>query len=171
MTDAARKILPAHKIVSGRARELPPGQIHVDGGVNRKSAELCGGLAADVLVVGSVLWKKGTDIGKELRLIKALADEGYRNGAGRGKAAVPHDEWTTFATLPRPAAVKLATDMEAAAIPVLRLRAGRIEGSHTRAVELVIRCAHEGSAVERFGEARRLALAATASDLGPGDGV
>jgi hypothetical protein len=61
----------------------------VDGGVNRQSAGLCGGFAAEVLVVGSTLWKKGVDIAEEIRLIKALADEGYRNGADRSKQAIP----------------------------------------------------------------------------------
>jgi ribulose-phosphate 3-epimerase len=86
MTDAATKILPAHQIFRDRAAELPGGQVHVDGGVNRHSAELCGGLGAEVLVVGSTLWEKGVDIGREMRLIRALADEGYENGVGRGDA-------------------------------------------------------------------------------------
>ena len=89
MKDAASKILPAHKIFRGRSDGMPAGQVHVDGGVSRQSAELCGGLAAEVLVVGSTLWKKDRDIAREIRLIKALADEGYRNGAGRSKQAIP----------------------------------------------------------------------------------
>jgi pentose-5-phosphate-3-epimerase len=55
----------------------------VDGGVNRKSAALCGRLGAEVLVVGSTLWTKGHDIAREIALIKALADEGYRSGYGK----------------------------------------------------------------------------------------
>jgi ribulose-phosphate 3-epimerase len=72
---AAPKILPAHEFFRGRS---VPGQVHVDGGVNRESAQLCGELGAEVLVVGSVLWKKGHNMGGEIRRIKALADEGYR---------------------------------------------------------------------------------------------
>src|SRR5664279_2794869 len=75
IAEAAPKILPAHDFFRGRA---VPGQVHVDGGVNRESARLCGELGAEVLVVGSVLWKKGHDMGGEIRRIKALADEGYR---------------------------------------------------------------------------------------------
>ena len=86
MTDAATKILPAHEIFRDRAADLPGGQVHVDGGVNRHSAELCGGLGADVLVAGSTLWKKGVDIARQMRLLRALADEGYANGVGRGEA-------------------------------------------------------------------------------------
>jgi ribulose-phosphate 3-epimerase len=86
MTDAAAKILPAHEIFRDRAADLPGGQVHVDGGVNRHSAELCGGLGAEVLVAGSTLWKKGVDIARQMRLLRALADEGYANGVGRGGA-------------------------------------------------------------------------------------
>ena len=75
ITEAAPKILPAHEFFRGRS---VPGQVHVDGGVNRDSARLCGELGAEVLVVGSVLWKKGHDMGGEIRRIKALSDEGYR---------------------------------------------------------------------------------------------
>jgi ribulose-phosphate 3-epimerase len=159
MRDAARKILPAHRLFRDRPPELPPGQVHVDGGVNQRSAELCGGLAADVLVVGSVLWKKDVDIAKEIRLIKALADEGYDNGAGRGKAAIPHDEWTTFALLPSAAARRLAAAMEGAGIPTIVLRAGHLEPDGPAASEVMIPGACELEAIDRFGEARAAALA------------
>ncbi len=75
MADAAQKILPAHTIFAGRA---VPGEVHVDGGVNRQSAAMCGRMGADVLVVGSTLWKKGRDISDEITRIKTLADEGFR---------------------------------------------------------------------------------------------
>jgi ribulose-phosphate 3-epimerase len=154
MRDVASKILPAHKIFRDRGPELPGGQVHVDGGVNRQSAELCGGLAAEVLVVGSTLWKKSVDIAQEIRLIKALADEGYENGAGRGKAAIPHDQWVTFTTLPRSVGRRLLTAMEAAGIPVIQLRADRIAGSEgPRDYELLIPAGCEAAAIERFGEA------------------
>jgi len=74
--EAAPKILPAHDFFRGRS---VPGQVHVDGGVNRDSALLCGELGAEVLVVGSVLWKKGHNMSGEIRRIRALCDEGYRS--------------------------------------------------------------------------------------------
>jgi ribulose-phosphate 3-epimerase len=81
MKDAARKILPAHGFLADRES----GQVHVDGGVNRRSAGLCGKLGAEVLVVGSTLWRRGHDIAHEIALIKALADQGYENGAGKAR--------------------------------------------------------------------------------------
>jgi ribulose-phosphate 3-epimerase len=81
MADAATKIDPAHGVFRDREGERPSArQVHVDGGVNRSTAEYCGGLGVDVLVVGSTLWKKGCDIEGEIRLIKSLADEGYLRG-------------------------------------------------------------------------------------------
>jgi ribulose-phosphate 3-epimerase len=80
MADAATKIDPAHLVFRDRPGERPSRrEVHVDGGVNRDTAEYCGRLGVDVLVVGSTLWKKGRDIEREIRLIKALADEGYRH--------------------------------------------------------------------------------------------
>jgi ribulose-phosphate 3-epimerase len=82
MARAAAKIDPAHEIFRDRPGELPSRrEIHVDGGANRASAEYCGRLGVDVLVVGSVLWKKGADIEREIRLIKKLADQGYKQRA------------------------------------------------------------------------------------------
>ena len=63
--------------VGSSAPGEPPSrrEVHVDGGVNRDTAEICGTHGADVLVVGSTLWKKGHDISDEIRAIKAVADE------------------------------------------------------------------------------------------------
>ncbi len=160
MKEAAGKILPAHRVFHGRAPGLPPGQVHVDGGVNRSSAELCGILAGDVLVVGSALWRKGRDVGHEIRLIKALALEGYWNGAGKGKAAIPHDEWLSFAVLPRAIGRRLAAEMEAAGVPIIQIRAAKEAGAAgLRPYELLIPAAHEDAARERFGESLRRAEA------------
>ena len=52
MPDAARKIVAARDLLS----YLPfGGEVHVDGGINRETAEYVGGLAVDILVVGSAL--------------------------------------------------------------------------------------------------------------------
>lgn len=163
MTDAAAKILPARELFGGRSAALPDGQVHVDGGVNRQTAELCGGLSADVLVVGSTLWKQNVDIAREICLIKSLADVGYRAGAGNGKAAIPHDQWITFATLSGSIGRRLVAALEAGEIPVIQLRAARVSTSEERRqYELLIPAGCEADAVERFGRAREAALDAEA---------
>jgi ribulose-phosphate 3-epimerase len=74
MADVARdKVGPARQVL----RDAAEGEVHVDGGVNRETAELVGGLGADVLVVGSALWAPAHDIAAEVRLIRSVADEGF----------------------------------------------------------------------------------------------
>jgi ribulose-phosphate 3-epimerase len=86
MADVARaKLLPARNIL---AQKLHGGEIHVDGGVNRETAELVGGLGVDILAVGSALWIKGSDMGREIRLIRALADEGYQYALNGGQSPI-----------------------------------------------------------------------------------
>jgi len=80
ITDAAAKIGPAHEVFRDRPGEPPSRrEVHVDGGVNRDTAALCGSLGVDILVVGSTLWKKGHDIEREIRTIKSVAAEAYKN--------------------------------------------------------------------------------------------
>jgi len=80
MVEAAAKIGPAHDVFRDRPGEAPSRrEVHVDGGVDRDSAAQCGALGADILVVGSTLWKKGRDVSQEIRVIKALADGAYKN--------------------------------------------------------------------------------------------
>jgi ribulose-phosphate 3-epimerase len=85
MADAAAKIGPAHDVFRDRDGERRSArEVHVDGGVNRNSAAVCGAGSAEVLVVGSVLWKKGHDIEREIKVIKDLADQARK---ARAKAA------------------------------------------------------------------------------------
>ena len=76
----AEKVLAARELLSHRA---VGGEVHVDGGINRETAEFVGRPAVDMLVVGSALWIKGHDMGREIRLVRALADEGYQYGSTR----------------------------------------------------------------------------------------
>ena len=99
------------------------GEVHVDGGVNRETAEFVGGLGVDILVVGSALFAKGRDMGREIRLIRALADEGYQYELNDGVPPIPRDRMVTF-TQP-PAAPRRAaswTEIEAGGVPVVMLR-------------------------------------------------
>ena len=71
-------------------------EVHVDGGINRETAEFAGALGADILVVGSALFIKGHDMGREIRLIRALADEGYQFGLNGGVPPIPRDRMVRF---------------------------------------------------------------------------
>jgi hypothetical protein len=93
-------------------------------------------------------------VAREIRLIKALTVEGYWNGAGKGKGAIPHHEWATFAVLPRVIGKGLTAEMEAAGIPTIQIRAVRPDDwVGPRPYELLIPAGFEDGARERFGEA------------------
>lgn len=120
MADVAReKLLPARRLL---AHKLYGGEVHVDGGIHRETAEIAGGLGADILVVGSALWVEGHDMGREIRLIRALADEGYQHQLNGGVPPIPRDAMVTFASLPRPQANRLQAEIESAGVPVLLFR-------------------------------------------------
>ena len=137
MPEAARKIVGARE-----AAELPRrsgGEVHVDGGINRETAEFVGGLGVDVLVVGSALFQKGHDMGREIRLIRALADEGYAFQLNKGKPPIPRDEWRSIASLPFQVGSRLRATIEAGGIPVIMLRAdGRMNPDGVRDYELLV---------------------------------
>ena len=165
MADVARaKLLQAREYLS---HKLHGGEIHVDGGVNRDTAELVGSLGADILVVGSALWLKGRDMAREVRLIRALADEGYQYGLNNGLPPIPRDRLVTFATLRRPEARGLRDEVEAAGIPVLLFRSRDDPADmddEIRRWDLLVPASAEKAAKARFGRrARSLANAAADS--------
>jgi ribulose-phosphate 3-epimerase len=155
MADVARKkILAARGLLT---HKLHGAEVHVDGGVNRETAELIGGLAADVLVVGSALWIPGRNMGREIRLIRALADEGYQYTLNDGKPPIPRDRVVTFATLPRHLARTLQAEIEKVGIPVLVFRAGGLdveEPDEIRNWDMLLPASSEAAALERFRERR-----------------
>ncbi len=163
MADVAKaKLLQAREILS---HKLHGGEIHVDGGVNRDTAELIGSLGVDILVVGSALWIKGRNMGREIRLIRALADEGYQFGLNNGVPPIPRDRMVTFATLRRPQARTFREEIEAAGIPVLlfRSRADPADmDDDIRRWDLLLPASAEAAARERF-EPRRRALVRSGS--------
>jgi ribulose-phosphate 3-epimerase len=157
MYDAAGKLLPARELLSHKAHG---GEVHVDGGVNRETAETVGGLGADILVVGSALFTKGHDMGREIRLIKALADEGYQYQLNAGQPPIPRDKWVTFAQLPKAFAHRLTDEIEAGGIPVLMLRGeGQINPDGVRDYEIKVPATAEALTIERHAEARERYLA------------
>jgi ribulose-phosphate 3-epimerase len=158
MTDVAKAKLPAAREIL--SHKLHGGEVHVDGGVNRDTAELVGGLGVDILVVGSALWRKGADMGREIRLIRALADEGYQYTLNGGVPPIPRDRMTTFASLRRPQARQLREEVEAAGIPVLLFRSPDDPADmddEVRRWDVLIPASAEAAAKDRFGR-RRTAL-------------
>jgi hypothetical protein len=157
---AREKLLAARAYL---AHKLHGAEVHVDGGVNRETAELAGGLGVDILVVGSALWIKGHDMGREIRLIRALADEGYQYQLNDGKPPIPRDRLVTFATLPRPQARSLQAEVEAVGIPVLLFRSAGTDdrSDDERDWDLLLPASAEKVAITRFGR-RRSALRAAA---------
>jgi ribulose-phosphate 3-epimerase len=153
MRDVARE-----KILAARDRLAPTplgGEVHVDGGVNRETAEVVGGLGADILVVGSALWVRGHDMAREIRLIKALADEGYQFERNEGRPPIPRDRWVAFASLPRALARRFRDEIEAGGIPVLLLRGdGRVGADGIRDYELLVPATVETLVTERHSAAR-----------------
>ena len=153
MKDVARaKLLPAREVLRHKAYG---GEVHVDGGVNRETAEFVGAQATDVLVVGSALFVKGRDMGREVRLIRALADEGYQFGLNDGTPPIPRDRMVTFTALPKHLAKELMDRIEAGGIPVIMLRSdGQMNPDGVRDYDLLVPASAEALVVERHAADR-----------------
>ena len=149
---AEEKLLLARNLLR---HKVHGGEVHVDGGVNRETAEFVGGLGADILVVGSALWTRGRDMGREIRLIKALADEGYQYGLNNGVPPIPRDRMVTLTALPKHIAHRFMDEIEAGGIPVVMLRGnGRINPDGVRDYDLLVPATVEALAIDRHAEAR-----------------
>jgi ribulose-phosphate 3-epimerase len=149
---AAEKLLAAREYLSHK----PVGaEVHVDGGVNRETAEYVGGLGVDILVVGSVLWIKGRDMGREIRLVRALADEGYQYRLNNGKPPIPRDAMVSFAQLPKALAWRFMEDIERGGIPVIPLRGtGQVNPDGVRDYDLLVPASVEELVTERHAADR-----------------
>ena len=149
---AADKLLAARALLSHKAYG---GEVHVDGGVNRETAEFVGGLGVDILVVGSALFTKGRDMAREVRLIKALADEGYQYGLNDGVPPIPRDRMVTLTSLPKHIARRFMDEIEAGGVPVVMLRGdGQMNPDGVRDYDLLVPASVETLVVERHGDAR-----------------
>jgi ribulose-phosphate 3-epimerase len=148
---AAREILK-HKLYGG--------EIHVDGGINRETAEFAGSHGADVFVAGSALFLKGRDMGREVRLIRALADEGFQYGPNDGRAPIPSDRMTRFTSLPKHLAHRLMDEIEATGIPVMMLRGeGEVNPDGVRDYDLLVPATVEEHVIDAHGPTRDRLLA------------
>ena len=154
---AAEKLLAARAYLAHKPVE---GEVHVDGGINRESAEFVGGLAVDILVVGSVLWIKGRNMGREIRLVRALADEGYQYRLNDGKPPIPRDAMVMFAQLPKHLAWRFMREIERGGIPVIPLRgSGQFNPDGVRDYDLLVPASAEALVVERHSADRERYLA------------
>jgi ribulose-phosphate 3-epimerase len=149
---ASDKLLAARDLLSHKAYG---GEVHVDGGCNRETAEFVGALGVDILVVGSALFTKGRDMAREIRLIKALADEGFQYSLNSGVPPIPRDRMVTFTALPKHIARRFMDEIEAGGIPVVMLRGdGRINPDGVRDYDLLVPATVEALVVERHADAR-----------------
>jgi ribulose-phosphate 3-epimerase len=140
--------------------KLYGGEIHVDGGINRETAETAGSHGVDVFVVGSALFVRGRDMGREVRLIRALADEGFQFGPNEGRPPIPADRMTRFTSLPKHLAHQLMDEIEETGIPVMMLRGdGQINPDGVRDYDLLIPATVEDHVIEHHGATRELLLA------------
>jgi ribulose-phosphate 3-epimerase len=149
---AAAKLLAARDLLRHKAFGA---EVHVDGGINRETAEFAGGLGVDILVVGSALFVRGRDMGREVRLIRALADEGYQYTLNDGVPPIPRDRMVTFASLPKRFATRLRDEIEAGGIPVVMLRGdGKMNPDGVRDYDLLVPASTEEMVEERHRAAR-----------------
>jgi ribulose-phosphate 3-epimerase len=152
---------PARDILSWRPYG---GEVHVDGGINRETIEDAGATGVDIFVVGSALFVKGRDIAREIRLLRALADEGYQYGFNDGVPPIPRDKMVRVASLPKHLAVQLKTAIEGTSVPVVMLRGdGQINPDGVRDYDLLVPATVEDHVLERVA-ARRDELLDEADD-------
>ncbi len=149
---AGDKLLAARDVLRHKSYG---GEVHVDGGIKRETAEYAGGLGVDVLVVGSALFIKGHDMGREIRLIRALADEGYQYTLNDGVAPIPRDRMVTFTSLPKHLAQRFMDEIELGGVPVVMLRGdGQFNPDGIRDYDLLVPASVEVLVVERHADAR-----------------
>jgi ribulose-phosphate 3-epimerase len=143
---------PAREVLSWRPYG---GEVHVDGGINRETAEDAGATGVDILVVGSALFVKGRDIGREIRLLRALADEGYQYGFNDGVPPIPRDKMVRVASLPKHLAIQLKTAIEGTGVPVVMLRGdGQVNPDGVRDYDLLVPASVEDHVVTRVATRR-----------------
>ncbi len=83
LADAAAKIVGARQMLAAAGRG---GLVHVDGGVNRDTAEIVGGHGVDVCVVGSALFQRSRDATDEVGLVRERALHARLAAAATGAA-------------------------------------------------------------------------------------
>ena len=94
-------------------------------------------------------------MGREIRLIRALADEGYQYGLNGGEPPIPRDRMVRFASLPKPFARQLMDEIEAGGVPVVMLRGdGAMNPDGVRDYDLLVPASVETLVTERHAASR-----------------
>ena len=97
---------------------------------------------------GATTWRR------EIRLIRALADEGYQFTLNEGVPPIPRDKMTTIASLPEHLAHRLMDEIEAGGVPVVMLRGdGQMNPDGIRDYDLLVPTSVELLVRERYAEA------------------
>jgi ribulose-phosphate 3-epimerase len=158
MREPARKLLGARRLVDHRPWS---GELHVDGGVNRETAEFAGSLGADVLILGTALFRKGADPAREVRLVRSLAEEGFAHAFRGDRPPAPKDRWVRVTTLPHDAGATLVRALEADGIPVIFLRGdGPMDADGVREYDVLVPIAADPIVRDRHALALEAAEAA-----------
>ena len=91
----------------------------------------------------------------KIRLIRALADEGYQYELNDGVPPIPRDRMVTFASLPKHLAHRFMDEIEAGGIPVVMLRGdGGMNPDGVRDYDLLVPAMVEAAVIERHADAR-----------------
>ena len=94
-------------------------------------------------------------MGREIRLVRALADEGYQYRLNDGKPPIPRDAMVMLTQLPKHLAWAFMRDIEKGGIPVLPLRgAGRFNPDGVRDYDLLVPASAEALTIERHSADR-----------------
>ena len=128
ITDCVAKVPRAREFLADR----PLGEIHIDGGVNRDNAELLGAAGVDILIAGSALYRRGRDLGREVRLIRSLADEGW--AISHGAPRVPRDRWVPVAVVEPERVEPIRARLGAIGIPAIVVATDERPGAGRREV-------------------------------------
>jgi ribulose-phosphate 3-epimerase len=144
ITECVAKIPRARELLADR----PLGEVHIDGGVNRDNAELLGAAGVDILIAGSALYHKGRDLGREVRLIRGLADEGWT--IAQGAPRVPRERWVPVANVEAGRVESLREQLAAMGIPAIVVAGG--EGSAAASREVLVPAPAERYVRDRLPE-------------------
>ena len=94
-------------------------------------------------------------MGREIRLIRALADEGFQYDINGGVPPIPRDRMVTFASLPKHLAHTFLGEIGKGGIPVVMLRGdGQMNPDGVRDYDLLVPASVEALVIDRHAAAR-----------------